>query len=91
MPAVLCSSLVALSRRIVTVALVCFAAGHVIAQPGEGIPGRPEAQARLERELAGWRAALPAERPRTFFTAEEWRSLPRARSVMFSVLRGGER
>ncbi len=77
MPAVLCSTLVALSRRIVTVALVCFAAGHVIAQPGEGIPGRPEAQARLERELAGWRAALPAERPRTFFTAEEWRSLPR--------------
>lgn len=40
-------------------------------------PGREEALARLQRELPAWRANLPATRPRTFFTPEQWAALPR--------------
>lgn len=39
--------------------------------------GREEALARLQRELPVWRANLPATRPRTFFTTEQWAALPR--------------
>jgi hypothetical protein len=38
--------------------------------------GREDALARLQHDLPIWRTNLPASRPRTFFTPEQWTALP---------------
>ncbi len=66
-----------IARRLQLCFLALFSLAIVASAADEPEAFQASARERLQRDLGAWRASLPESRPRTFFTPEQWKALPR--------------